>query len=153
MTGPQRLSAKTEAGSVTLGGRRVQVEKPRVRAKAGSGELSLTSYQQFVSRDPLAGVVLERMTRRRFHAPLPPVAGAVRHRGRVERQVDVEELRVRTFVARTKATLQELMSRRLDDIRLAVLMITGIDLKGRTNVVALGISCVYDADADDLRRI
>ena len=32
------------------------------------------------------------------------------------------------------------MQRRLDDVRLAVLMIDGIDLKGRTNVVALGIS-------------
>jgi hypothetical protein len=46
----------------------------------------------------------------------------------------------RTFVARTKATLQELMARRLDDIRLAVLMIDGIDLKDRTNIVALGVS-------------
>jgi transposase-like protein len=32
------------------------------------------------------------------------------------------------------------MHRRLDDVRLAVLMVDGIDLKGRTNVVALGIS-------------
>ena len=32
------------------------------------------------------------------------------------------------------------MARRLDDIRLAVLMLDGIDLKGRTNVVALGIT-------------
>jgi transposase-like protein len=32
------------------------------------------------------------------------------------------------------------MSRRLDDVRLAVLMIDGIDLKGHTNIVALGIS-------------
>jgi putative transposase len=32
------------------------------------------------------------------------------------------------------------MARRLEDVRLAVLMIDGIDLKGRTNVVALGIS-------------
>src|SRR5439155_251413 len=32
------------------------------------------------------------------------------------------------------------MSRRLDDVRLAVLMLDGIELKGRTNVVALGIT-------------
>jgi hypothetical protein len=32
------------------------------------------------------------------------------------------------------------MARRLDDIRLAVLMLDGIDLKGRCNVVALGIT-------------
>jgi putative transposase len=32
------------------------------------------------------------------------------------------------------------MGRRLDDVRLAVMMIDGIELKGRTNVVALGIT-------------
>ncbi len=32
------------------------------------------------------------------------------------------------------------MARRLDDVRLAVLMLDGIELKGRTNVVALGIT-------------
>ena len=32
------------------------------------------------------------------------------------------------------------MARRLDDVRLAVLMLDGIDLKGRTNIVALGIT-------------
>ncbi len=32
------------------------------------------------------------------------------------------------------------MSRRLDDVRLAALMIDGVELKGRTNVVALGIT-------------
>jgi hypothetical protein len=32
------------------------------------------------------------------------------------------------------------MARRLDDLRLAVLMLDGIELKGRTNIVALGIS-------------
>ncbi|MEO9191123.1 MAG: transposase, partial [Acetobacteraceae bacterium] len=34
----------------------------------------------------------------------------------------------------------QLMARQLNDVRLAVLMIDGIDLKGRTNVVALGIT-------------
>jgi putative transposase len=34
----------------------------------------------------------------------------------------------------------ELMARRLGDVRLAVLMLDGIELKGRTNIVALGIT-------------
>jgi putative transposase len=45
----------------------------------------------------------------------------------------------REFVARTREHLLELMSRRLDDVRLAVLMLDGIELKGRCCVVALGI--------------
>lgn len=32
------------------------------------------------------------------------------------------------------------MARRLDDVRLAVLMLDGIALKGRTSIVALGIT-------------
>jgi putative transposase len=35
----------------------------------------------------------------------------------------------RTFIERTRETLADLMSRRLDDVRLAVLMLDGIDLK------------------------
>jgi len=46
----------------------------------------------------------------------------------------------RQFVARTSEHLQALMSRRLDDVRLAVLMLDGIELKGRTNIVSLGIT-------------
>src|SRR5204863_833579 len=46
----------------------------------------------------------------------------------------------RTFVERTRQALGELMSRRLDDVRLAVMMIDGLELQGRTNVVALGIT-------------
>src|SRR4051794_23832059 len=45
----------------------------------------------------------------------------------------------RQFVSRTRENRLELMSRPLDDLRLAVLMLDGIDLKGRCCVVALGI--------------
>jgi transposase-like protein len=46
----------------------------------------------------------------------------------------------RTFIERTRRSLSQLMSRRLDDVRLAVMMIDGIDLGERTNVVALGVT-------------
>ena len=46
----------------------------------------------------------------------------------------------RAFVERTRESLGELMARRLEDVRLAVMMLDGIDLKGRTNIVALGIT-------------
>ena len=42
-------------------------------------------------------------------------------------------------MSRTREHLIELMSRRLDDLRLAVVMLDGIELKGRCCVVALGI--------------
>jgi putative transposase len=50
-----------QAGEVTLGGRRVGVERPRVRSSDGSGEVALSVYQHFADRDPLSRIVLERM--------------------------------------------------------------------------------------------
>jgi len=58
---PERSAVRHghEAGEVTLGGRRVGVEWPRVRAADGSGEVRLQSYRHFADR--LTGV-----------RPLPP---------------------------------------------------------------------------------
>ena len=44
------------------------------------------------------------------------------------------------FIERTGTALGELMSRRLDDMRLAVMMLDGLEIADRTHVVALGIS-------------
>jgi putative transposase len=129
-----------EGGEVTLGGRRVAVERPRVRTADGSAEVKLESYAHFADRDPLTAVVLERMlagvSTRRYPRTQEPVGEAVEAGARSTSKSAVS----REFVARTRETLTELMGRRLDDVRLAVLMIDGIDLKGRTNVVALGIT-------------
>jgi transposase-like protein len=46
----------------------------------------------------------------------------------------------RTFVERTRESLAALMSRDLSDMRLAAMMVDGLELKGRTNIVALGIT-------------
>ncbi len=43
-------------------------------------------------------------------------------------------------IERTRTALGELMSRRLDDVRLAVMMLDGIEIADRTHVVALGIT-------------
>ena len=50
-----------ESGGVTLGGRRVAVERPRVRSADGAAEVRLATYEYFADRDPLTKVVLERM--------------------------------------------------------------------------------------------
>src|SRR4051794_28990272 len=44
---PERAASRhgTEAGSVTLGGRRVPVRRPRVRAADGSGEVPVPAYE------------------------------------------------------------------------------------------------------------
>jgi putative transposase len=129
-----------EAGEVTLGGRRVVVERPRARSADGESEVSLRTYRHFADRDPLTRVVLEQMlagvSTRRFERTREPVGAEVEAGARSVSKSAVS----REFVARTRENLDALMSRRLDDVRLAVLMVDGIELKGRTNVVALGIT-------------
>jgi putative transposase len=129
-----------ERGSVTLGGRRVPIERPRVQASDGSGEVALETYRHFADRDALTGVVLERMlagvSARRYARTQEPVGADVEQASRSTSKSAVSW----AFVARTSERLAELMSRRLDDIRLAVLMLDGVELKGRCNVVALGIT-------------
>lgn len=129
-----------EAGEVTLGGRRVGVERPRVRTADDSGEVVLATYRHFACRDPLTEAVMERMlagvSARRYQRTCEPVGSQVEQASRSTSKSAVS----RSFVARTAETLVELMRRRLDDVRLAVLMLDGIDLKGCTNIVALGIT-------------
>jgi putative transposase len=79
----------SDDGEVTLGGRRVQVERPRMRTKDGSEEVPVRTYEHFASRDQLSRVVLERMLAG-LDAAVPPRAGAGRRAGRAAGAVDVE---------------------------------------------------------------
>ena len=129
-----------ESGEVMLGGRRVAVERPRARTADGQSEVRLQTYEHFADRDQLARVVLERMlagvSTRRYRRTQEPVGLEVERAARSTSRSAVS----RTFVERTRRSLDELMSRQLEDVRLAVMMIDGLELQGRTNVVALGIS-------------
>jgi putative transposase len=139
---PERIAVRHghEGGEVTLGGRRVAVERPRVRSADGEREIGLATYEHFACRDPLSRVVLERMlagvSTRRYRRTQEPIGDELEQQARSSSKSSLS----RTFVERTRAALGELMSRGLDDVRLAVLMLDGIELKGRTNVVALGIT-------------
>src|SRR4051794_23657915 len=128
-----------EGGEVTLGGRRVPVSRPRARSADGEHEVELASYAHFAARDRLSDVMLERMlagvSTRRYARLGEPVGSEIDEVCRSTSKSAVS----REFVSRTRENLIELMSRPLGDLRLAVLMLDGIDLKGRCCVVALGI--------------
>jgi putative transposase len=139
---PERTAVRHghEAGEVTLGGRRVGVERPRVRTADGGSEVVLSTYEHFADRDPLARVVLERMlagvSTRRYPRTQEPVGEEVEANARSTSKSSVS----RTFVERTREALGELMGRQLSDLRLAVMMLDGLELKGRMMIVALGIT-------------
>jgi putative transposase len=128
-----------ERGEVTLGGRRVPVERPRARTADGEHEVELGSYAHFAARDRLTDVMLERMlagvSTRRYACTGEPVGSEIDQVSRSTSKSAVS----REFVSRTREHLIELMSRPLEDLRLAALMLDGIELKGRCCVVALGI--------------
>jgi putative transposase len=129
-----------EDGEVTLGGRRLGVERPRVRTANGESEVPLRTYDHFAERDQLQDVVLERMltgvSTRKYRRAQEPVGERIADGERSTSKSAVS----RAFVQRTRDLLWKLMNRPLADLRLAVIMLDGIELHGRTNIVALGIS-------------
>ncbi len=128
-----------QAGSMTLGGRTVPVSRPRVRSVEGE-ELPVCTYSYFADRDPLQRAVMDRMlagvSTRKFARVAEPVGTDVEEAARSKAKSSVSEM----FIEKTRTALGELMARRLDDVRLAVMMLDGLEIAGRVHVVALGIS-------------
>jgi transposase-like protein len=129
-----------ERGSMTLGGRRVEVSRPRMRTVANEHELPVTSYEYFADRDPLTRAVMDRMlagvSTRKYEVVGEPVGEDVEQQATATSKSTVSEL----FIERTRTALGELMRRSLSDVRLAVMMLDGLEVADRTHVVALGIS-------------
>jgi putative transposase len=129
-----------ERGSMTLGGRRVEVSRPRIRTADDERELPVKTYENFADRDPLTIVVMNRMlagvSTRKYARVGEPVGQEVERESRSTSKSTVSEL----FIERTKSALEELMGRSLADVRLAVMMLDGIDIADRCHVVALGIT-------------
>src|SRR5215218_2530515 len=129
-----------EDGSMTLGGRRVAVRRPRVRSADDERELAVDTYGYFADRDPLTRAVMDRMlagvSTRKFARVGEPVGEDVERSSSTTSRTSVSEM----FIERTRTALSELMSRRLEDVRLAVMMLDGLEIAERTHVVALGIS-------------
>ncbi len=129
-----------EDGSMTLGGRRVKVRRPRMRTADDERELPVGTYEYFADRDPLTRAVMDRMlagvSTRRFADVGEPVGSEVERSSSSTGKTAVSEM----FIERTRTALGELMGRRLDDVRLAVMMVDGLEIADRTHVVALGIT-------------
>jgi len=139
---PERTAKRHghEDGSMTLGGRRVRVSRPRMRSADDERELALGTYEHFADRDPLTRAVMDRMlagvSTRRFAGVGEPVGEGVECSSSATSRTSVSE----AFVERTKTALEELMSRGLEDVRLAAMMLDGLEIAERMHVVALGIT-------------
>jgi len=129
-----------EDGSMTLGGRRVPVSRPRIRSVEDEHELRVATYEYFADRDPLQRAVMDRMlagvSTRKFARVGEQVGEEVERTATSTRKSTVSEL----FIEKTRTALEELMARRLDDRRLAVMMLDGLEIADRVHVVALGVT-------------
>jgi transposase-like protein len=128
-----------ERGSVTLGGRRVPVTRPRVRSADGAGELPIASYELFSSTEILGKLAMEKMlaglSTRRYAVGLEPVGQQVAEKCSATSKSAVS----RRFVAMTETALAELLAADLSGLDLVALMIDGVHFAETCCVVALGI--------------
>jgi putative transposase len=129
-----------ERGSVTLGGRRIPVPRPRVRAADGTGELPVAAYELFSQTEVLGRLALEGMlgglSTRRYPLGLEPVGAQVAQAAQGTSKSAIS----RRLVAMTETALAELLAADLSDLDLVCLMVDGVHFGEHTCVVALGIA-------------
>src|SRR5215216_2874222 len=125
---PDRAAVRhgTQPGKVTLGGRRVQVDHPRVRTVDGSDLLDQLALER----------MLAKLSTRRYQAGLEPVGTAVEQAATGTSKSAIS----RWFVAATEHALAELLAADLAGLELVALMIDGVRVAEHCCVVALAIT-------------
>lgn len=128
--------AGTTPSEVVLGGRKVTIQRPRVRTAAG--EVALPTFQTMAATDPLDRRVVEQMlvgvATRQYARSLEPLSPEMESRGTSKSAVS------RRFVARTTVQLAAWQSVPLDALDLVALLIDGVHLGDHCLIVALGIA-------------
>ena len=135
---PERPASRagTVRSEVVLGGRKVAIQRPRVRTAAG--EVPLPTFQTMAQRDPLDRRVVEQMlvgvATRQYARSLDALPAEVPSRGTSKSAVS------RRFVAKTRAQLETWQARPVDDLALAVLLLDGVHVGEHCLIVALGVT-------------
>jgi transposase-like protein len=127
------------AGSVSLGGRRIPVDRPRIRAVDGSGELPVPAYELFSDTEVLGRMALDRMlaglSTRRYPVALEPVGARTAKTATSTSRSAVS----RRFVAQTETALAQLLGAELSRLDLVAFMVDGVHFGEHICIVALGI--------------
>lgn len=123
-------------GAVVLGGRKVRIERPRVRGKNGQ-EMDLRAYAQAQRKDLLEEAALERMlagvATRSYRRSLDPLGAEAEDFGTSRSAVS------RRIVRGTRRALDRMMGRRLDGLRIVAVMIDSLFFAEHAVVAALGV--------------
>ena len=131
----QRLAFRwgSEEGSVIFAGRKVALERPRIRSKDGQ-EMPLRRYQAFQDDRRMQQAVAERVVRRVSTRDYEGVIDDICDGYGIDKSSVSRQWKVASA-----AQLQQMLERKLDDLDLRVLMLDGISFHDYLLVVALGI--------------
>jgi len=128
--------AGTVRSEVVLGGRKVAIQRPRVRT--ADGEVALPTFQTMARRDPLDRRVVEQMlvgvATRQYARSLEPITAEIESRGTSKSAVS------RRFVAKTRAQLETWQAAPLDGLDLVALLLDGVHVGEHCLIVALGVA-------------
>lgn len=134
---PSRASTRygSQAGSIAVAGRKVRIEKPRVRLVDGGGEVELKSYKRLRREGAIGEAVLGSAIRgvscRNYEGV---VTASCEGFGMKKSSVS------REFIKASAHKVKELCERRLDDARFVVIFIDGVVYAGATMLVAMGVT-------------
>ncbi len=124
-------------GTLPMGGRNIQLNRPRVRSADGQREIPLESWEQFQEADPLTERAVEQMvigvSTRKYDRSLESMPSELNSSGTSKSAVS------RRFIQGTQKKFDELTERDLSKLNLAVIMIDGIHFADHVVLVALGI--------------
>jgi putative transposase len=148
---PSRRAVRggSTSSRVVLGGQRIAIKRPRVRA-IGAGELDLPTYAWAAGADPLNAATMAAIaagvSTRRYAGTLeelpPPQAALCTSKSAVSRR----------FVALSQGQLDQWLRRPLGELDLPVVMVDGIHLRERVILVALGIDSLGNKHVLGLRE-
>ena len=132
----------TDKTTVVMGGKKVRVDRPRVRATDGSGELPLGTLSMFQSEDPLNKAIMARLlsgvSTRKYARTVE---------GEAADSVCTSKSEVsRRFIEGMDGLMQEFFTRPLNQ-DYPVMMLDGLELGKMTILAAMGI------DSDGKKRI
>jgi putative transposase len=142
---PDRPASRAGAApsAVVLGGRKVAIQRPRVRT--ADGEVPLPTFQTMAGTDPLDRRVVEQMlvgvATRQYARSLEPLGADVESRGTSKSAVS------RRFVAKTRAQLETWQAAPLDGLDLVALLLDGVHVGEHCLIVALGVAADGDKHA------
>ena len=126
-----------DQGQLVLGGRKVQVRKPRARTVDGK-ELTLPTWREMAAEDPLRRRMVEQMlvgvSTRKYERSLEDLPDSMKSIASKKSSVS------RRFVAKTQSQVDAFLGRTLEGMDLPILMIDGTELGGQTLIVVLGIA-------------